>query len=349
MMKKVDSFKTVQKPKWNTSPSIDIVLVHGFKSSKLSSSREYLENWLKNATRKHSKPTARASVFAFKEADILSKGVDELQKISDKLLEKIRSLKTPAKTSQRKRKRDHQPTKFLLIAHSFGAWVVRNGLARYDNLDLSSATLGIIFLDTPKEEMGAPISSRSKIAIPKREESDFPFSGKAVAELRDRLDEVQRNWDNIGVPKYGQYVKRYKVWNIESKMDVTSKSNMPAGRLGRMMRRPSDQFSDSPVEEDELGKVFGQIISVASSRPPEPRHIQPESSLTRPAESIPVPMAIEADPRIGQHEALPHPTGLAIPISSSTPSKDLDKPALPELKPPMPWRRSIATLNETSS
>jgi hypothetical protein len=70
-----------------------IVLVHGFKSSKLSSSREYLENWLKNATRKHSKPTARASVFAFKEADVLSKGVDELQKISDKLLEKIRSLK----------------------------------------------------------------------------------------------------------------------------------------------------------------------------------------------------------------------------------------------------------------
>jgi len=68
-------------------------LVHGFKNPKTSSSGEYLEHWLKNAARKHSTPTARASVFAFNEADVLSKGVDELQRTSDKLLEKIRSLK----------------------------------------------------------------------------------------------------------------------------------------------------------------------------------------------------------------------------------------------------------------
>jgi hypothetical protein len=58
--------------------------------------------------------------------------------------------------------------------------------------------------------------------MPKKPESDFPFSSKTMAELEDRLVEVQRNWDNIGVSKYGQYVKQYKVWNIESKMDVTS-------------------------------------------------------------------------------------------------------------------------------
>ncbi len=48
---------------------------------------------MKNATREHSVPTARASAFAFNEADIRLKGVDELQKTSDKLVEKIRSLK----------------------------------------------------------------------------------------------------------------------------------------------------------------------------------------------------------------------------------------------------------------
>jgi hypothetical protein len=42
-----------------------------------------------------------------------------------------------------------------------------------------------------------------------------------MAELEVRLVEVQRNWDNIGISNYDQYVKRYKVWTIESKIDLT--------------------------------------------------------------------------------------------------------------------------------
>ena len=66
-------------------------MVHGFKNSKTRSSQ--IEQGLKDALRKHAAPAVRASAFAFDEAEVLSKGVDELQRTSDKLLEKIRSLK----------------------------------------------------------------------------------------------------------------------------------------------------------------------------------------------------------------------------------------------------------------
>lgn len=66
-------------------------MVHGFKNSKTSSSQ--IEQGLKNALRKHGAPAVRASAFAFDQAEVLSKGVDALQWTSDKLLEKIRSLK----------------------------------------------------------------------------------------------------------------------------------------------------------------------------------------------------------------------------------------------------------------
>jgi hypothetical protein len=48
---------------------------------------------LKYATREHFSDTARASAFAFDAIDILSKGFDELEIASDKLLGKIRSLR----------------------------------------------------------------------------------------------------------------------------------------------------------------------------------------------------------------------------------------------------------------
>jgi hypothetical protein len=67
--------------------------VHGFKDSRASVLREYLEKGLKNATREQCRDNARASAFAFDEIDILVEGFDEVEHASDKLLAKVRSLK----------------------------------------------------------------------------------------------------------------------------------------------------------------------------------------------------------------------------------------------------------------
>ena len=107
---------------------------------------------------------------------------------------------------------------FLYICHGFGAWVIRNGLARIDNLDLSFATLGVIFLDKPNEESGAlGPSLTSKF---RKLDRDFSLPDKVMADLKIRLREVKRDWDTIGTPQYGRWVKPYKVWTIEYNMNV---------------------------------------------------------------------------------------------------------------------------------
>ena len=115
---------------------------------------------------------------------------------------------------------------FLYICHGFGAWVLRNGLARIDNLDLSFATLGVIFLDKPNEENGG--LGPSLISTLRKPDRDFSLSDKVMADLEIRLREVERDWDTIGTPQYGRWVKRYKVWTIKYNMSVASVRFTPA-------------------------------------------------------------------------------------------------------------------------
>jgi hypothetical protein len=222
--------------------------VHGFKDSRASILREYLERGLKNATREQCRDTARASAFAFDEIGILLEGFDEVEIASDKLLAKVESLKVSVfhplectllirtfkavdKGLRNKRAKDpNPPKKFIFVAQGLGAWVVQNGLARLANLKLSYATIGVIFMDVPdvnSRDFNYSQFLRARFED-SGEQSPFPkeedFS-KHLLKLGCALGGVHKNWKNI--VGESEHVKGYAVWPIKSPIDISRVKLMP--------------------------------------------------------------------------------------------------------------------------
>ncbi|KAL5319124.1 hypothetical protein ACEPPN_012173 [Leptodophora sp. 'Broadleaf-Isolate-01'] len=293
---KAETFRVVRTPGGSVIPSLEIILVHGFKSSRTSDTREYLESCLKYATTEHFRTTARASAFAFDTLEVLSKGIDELEIASDKLIGKIKSLRVssaphltrtsphwnaqePGKGFRRRKIGDSKPTKFLFIAYGLGAWVVQNGLTRVSNYDLSYDTTGLIFLDVPEPDSITFTYSGYLKGLFEDISLDTSLHEGVMKELVKFLDDVHKKWNNI-VGGH-DFVRRYKVWSVDSKVEFSTVSilfqAMPrvtdlflaqrrspwARRLGRSIGK-SSQTLDRPLSGGELGRIFDRIGSDAS-------------------------------------------------------------------------------------
>jgi hypothetical protein len=215
---------------------IRVVLVHGFKSSRTRHYKEYLEHWLYHSTHKDFVDTVRASAFSFDIYDVLKKGEKELDNASRRLVDKIRLLQVsraptinvPSSLAYKELRKEEvgrfqnstslNPQKFLFVAHGIGSWIVKNGLARYDNLRLSLETAGVIFLDIENYDWNTFNYSNYLGGLSKGfslRESSVEGSSE---DLANRLKEIDENWQNLMLSK-SKYVKKYQVLCIKSRMD----------------------------------------------------------------------------------------------------------------------------------
>jgi hypothetical protein len=116
--------------------------------------------------------------------------------------------------------------KFLFVAHAIGSWVVKNALARYDNLRLSLETAGVVFLDIGNHDH-ASFDYSSYLKTLSR---GLLLQEAAVivsrADLGNRLREIDENWQNLELSK-SKYVKKYEVMSMKSLLDGLQLVNHP--------------------------------------------------------------------------------------------------------------------------
>lgn len=129
-----------------------MILVHPFKKTKRYGI--VLEEWSKNST--HTIPHSTTRAFSFNLHEILIEGRKGLEKVSRRLQKNIKQLapKLPLSPEDVKgpttgETLPHKPPSIIFIAHSIGAWVVKDTLAYWTSGNIPFDTTGVIFVDAP--------------------------------------------------------------------------------------------------------------------------------------------------------------------------------------------------------
>jgi pimeloyl-ACP methyl ester carboxylesterase len=107
--------------------------------------------------------------------------------------------------------------KFLFVAHGIGSWIVKNALARYDNLLLSLETAGVIFIDMGLYDPETFDYPEYLVNIAKTFHLRESTVSVSRNDLTIRLRDIDENWENLGLSK-SKYVEKYRVMSITSKL-----------------------------------------------------------------------------------------------------------------------------------
>jgi len=151
--------------------SFRVILVHPFK--RVSRYSSILENWVWGSV--HGNLISRS--FSFDGQDMLNEGQRGLEKVSGKLKQRIQQLRREETsplfqlpilspdflptnaTSLRESDKEEPVSSVIFIAHSLGAWVVKDALAYWNSGNLAFDPAGVIFVDTPASYGEAAYSS----------------------------------------------------------------------------------------------------------------------------------------------------------------------------------------------